>query len=635
VVRHTLGDRVRYAFDNVMARGTTALVAGLFVASALLILGVAMVVMLLGGLDDDATAGLDFIELLWLAMLRTLDPGTMADDAGSLVFVLGMFTATLGGVLLVAILIGLVTSGIEGRLTELRRGRSRVIESEHTVILGWSPQTLTLVEELVEANASRGRATVCVLAEADKVEMEEELRARIPNRRTTRIVCRSGSTIEPSDIDIASPQTARSIVVLGHGREEADADVIKSLLAISNSPTRREAPYNLVAEIHDPGNAGVARLAARNEVRVVVVGELIGRIAAQACRQPGLSVVYEELLDFGGDEIYFSDHLGLDGQSFGDALHEFEDSVLVGLAPADGRPRLNPPMETVIGADDRLILLATDESTIRRGQKPDGSPDAARIGQRGAAEGRPERTLVLGWNRRAASLLRQLDGYVVAGSEALVVSPHLGDSALFAETAERLTNTRLASRAEETTSRQVLESLLEQTWDRAVILAHSDQLPPAAADARTLVTLLHLRDILSRGDALFSIVTEMLDLRNRDLAQVTRADDFIVSEKLVSQMLAQLSENPQLEDVFADLFDVDGSEIYLRPASDFLRPSAEPVDFYTVTEAARRQSAVAIGYRLMDHAEDAARGYGIALNPRKSEPIALGPADRVIVLAEG
>ena len=49
------------------------------------------------------------------------------------------------------------------------------------------------------------------------------------------------------------------------------------------------------------------------------------------------------------------------------------------------------------------------------------------------------------------------------------------------------------------------------------------------ADAHTLITLLHLRDLRERNGYTFSIVSEMLDTRNRALAQVTRADDFVVS----------------------------------------------------------------------------------------------------------
>ena len=91
------------------------------------------------------------------------------------------------------------------------------------------------------------------------------------------------------------------------------------------------------------------------------------------------------------------------------------------------------------------------------------------------------------------------------------------------------------------------------------------------------MTLLHLRDIADRKGVDLSIVSEMLDVRNRHLAEVTRADDFIVSDRIVSLMLAQISENKALNAVFADLFDPEGSEIYLKPAGDYVALDT-PVD---------------------------------------------------------
>ena len=44
-----------------------------------------------------------------------------------------------------------------------------------------------------------------------------------------------------------------------------------------------------------------------DEAELILVGDLIARIVAQTCRQSGLSVVYTELLDFDGDEIYFAE----------------------------------------------------------------------------------------------------------------------------------------------------------------------------------------------------------------------------------------------------------------------------------------------------------------------------------------
>ena len=55
-----------------------------------------------------------------------------------------MLVVTLGGIFIVSTLIGMITTGIEGKLDELRKGRSRVIENDHTVILGWSQQIFTI-----------------------------------------------------------------------------------------------------------------------------------------------------------------------------------------------------------------------------------------------------------------------------------------------------------------------------------------------------------------------------------------------------------------------------------------------------------------------------------------------------------
>jgi hypothetical protein len=131
----------------------------------------------------------------------------------------------------------------------------------------------------------------------------------------------------------------------------------------------------------------------------------------------------------------------------------------------------------------------------------------------------------------------------------------------------------------------------------------------------------------------FAVVSEMLDDGNRELAEITKADDFIVSDKLVGLMLAQTSENKRLTDVFGVLFSSEGSEVYLRPAASYVRAGAE-TDFYTVLEAARRKGETAIGYRLAKQAADGERRYGVQVNPAKRESLRFEEGDTIIVLAE-
>ncbi len=95
------------------------------------------------------------------------------------------------------------------------------------------------------------------------------------------------------------------------------------------------------------------------------------------------------------------------------------------------------------------------------------------------------------------------------------------------------------------------------------------------------MTLLHLRDIEEKKGESYSIVSEMIDVRNRALAEIAKADDFIVGDELTGLLLTQISENAELLDVFNELFQADGSEIYLKPAKDYIALDRE-VNFYTV-----------------------------------------------------
>jgi voltage-gated potassium channel Kch len=632
--------RLRYAFDNSMSKGAIALIGYLGLASLALIMVAGLVVILFGIRPGDAGQAPGFVEAMWLSLMRTLDSGTMGGDEGT-GFRLTMLFVTLGGIFIVSSLIGVINNGIEGKLDELRKGRSFVVERDHTLILGWSPKIFTILSELVLANENRQKPRVVILAERDKVEMEDEIAEKVPDTGKTRIVCRTGSPLDLSDLEIVNPHEARSIVILAPESDEPDSEVIKSILAITNNPHRRSEPYHIVAELAELRNLEVARMVGKDEAQLIVTSDLISRIVVQTSRQSGLSVVYTELLDFGGDEIYFHEEPPLVGRTFGEALFAYEDSALMGIRFRDGRVQLMPPMDTRLEAGDKVVAISEDDDTIRlSGRTGDWTDlektleiDAAAIQTVAVPERRPERTLLIGWNERGVTIINELDRYVAAGSELVLVASIDGLDEQLARDCAGLQCQKLTVQNADTTDRRVLDALDIPGFDQVIILCYSDTLDVQEADARTLITLLHLRDMAEKGGHDFRIVTEMLDTRNRELAEVTQADDFIVSNKLTSLMLAQVSENKELSAVFADLFDPEGAEIYLKPAKNYVA-LGRPVNFYTVLEAARRRGEIAIGYRREAIAKDAAQAYGVAVNPAKSGKITFAEADKVIVLAE-
>ena len=619
----TFSERFRYWFDNWMSRGTLALMALLGIATVVLVLVVGVIVAIFRQTPDDDPER-SFGDILWGNLMRTLDPGTMGGDSGW-GFRIFMLIITIGGLIIVASLIGIISGAFDSKVEELRKGRSKVLEKDHTLILGWNSKVFPIVSEICIANESRRNAVIVVLADKDKVEMEDELRAMVGKTGKTKIICRTGDPMNLTDLEIANPANARSIILLaGDDSPDPDADVIKTALALTNNPRRKAEKFHIVGELEDAASLEAATLVGRDEAHWVLGDDLIGRITVQSCRQSGLSVVYSELLDFDGDEIYFTEQPSLYGKTYFDAQLAFVDCTVMGLVKA-GSVILNPAADTRYESGDQLIVIAEDDSAIRLATP--GVPDAAAVSTTKALKPKPERTLVLGYNSGLTRMLEELNEYVATGSKVTVLADV--DKPDF----PKFDNLTIEFRRGDSTNRAILDSLKVESFNHIIVLAYKG-LDIQRADGKTLITLLQLRDIEDRAGVDLNIVSEMLDDRNRELAEVTNADDFIVSDKLISLMLSQVSENKKLTQVFDDLFSSVGSEVYLQPVEQYVAPGTA-VNFYTVLEAARRRGETALGYRIAADAHKSNKGYGVTVNPVKTESVTFSAGDKVIVLAEG
>jgi voltage-gated potassium channel Kch len=622
---------LRYKFDNMMSKGPIAMIS-LLALMSLLVVAIAGAVI---GLCHIAPAGeepMGFIEGSWQSLMRTLDSGTMGGDTGW-GFRIVSFFVTLGGVFIISTLIGVLGSGIEGKLEELSKGKSFVIEKDHTLILGWSSKVFTIISELVIANENQKNPRIVILADKDKVEMEDEVRNKIENLKNTRLICRKGCPNDLLDLAIVNPHQAKSIIILAPEQGNADPLTIKTILAITNNPNRRAEPYHIVAEIINEKNLEVAKMVGRDEVELILSDDVIGRIMVQTSRQSGLSIVYTELMDFDGAEIYFKEEPVLVGKTYAEALFSYDDSSVIGLQYADGSVKINPSMDYEIQAGDKVIAITEDDDTLILSREESFSLKESAIVNLDSSKVESERILMLGWNKRAPVIIREMDNYVGKNSYMKIISSFDEDKESIFEIAKSLNNIKLEFEHGDTTSGSVIAQLDVTSYDSVQLLCYKEEMDIQDADAQTLISLLHIRRIMEETGKDIKIVSEMLDLRNQDLAEVTKADDFIVSDKLISLLMTQVSENKHLMSVFKDLFNADGSEIYLKPISDYIKPG-QKIDFYTIIESAKRRGQTAIGYRIAEQAHDNTKSYGIALNPVKSTEMTFTENDKLIVLAE-
>jgi ion channel POLLUX/CASTOR len=615
------GDRLRYMFDNSMSSGTPALIAWLFAATALLILVFAFV-LTLTGMKPDGEADRGFFPNMFYNLLHALDPGTIGGDVGTWQFKLTMLALTLGGLFIVSALIGVLATGIDSKLADLRRGRSIVLEKDHTVILGWSESIFTIISELTLANESRKDPVIVILADRDKVDMEDELKVKVPERRGTRVVCRSGSPMDIDDLRLSSHETARSVILLAPDSDDPDSEVIKTLLALTH---QGNDDVRIVAEIQDPSNIEAARLVGAGRTTILDIRETVAKLVVQTSRQSGAAAVYTELFDYDGDEFYFFEDHGLDGSTYAEALQAFEAASVVGIIDG-GVSKLNPPPATLITAEQTLIVVVEDDSALEGQSRSLTEPALNRLGQQLSEEVHPTQALLIGWNQRAPIVVRELDRYAPPGSTLTVVTTY-GEPAL-----PPLQNLAVTVVKAPSTNRAVLDEHVADNLDQIIVLCYDEDLDVQTADSRTLVTLLHVRDILSRFGSDAPVVSEMLDDRNRVLASVADVDDVVVSGEIVSLVVTQLSEDGRLEAVFKELLGADGSEIYLRPAEWYVQPG-EDVSWATVVAGAARRNETAIGLKSALLAEPGLK-FGVVVNPEKSQTYTISAGDAVVVLAE-
>ncbi len=624
--------QLRYRFDNLMSRGVLAQILLLAIVTMLLVLIAAVAIFAFGVVPADGDTSDSFGVVTWKALMHSMDAGTLGGDStSSWTFLSIMLFVTLGGIFVLSALIGVLNNGFGQLLESLRRGRSVVIEKNHTVILGWTPKIHTLLTELVEANKNVRNACVVILANRDKVDMDSEADETTGKARL-RVVTRTGNPMSTDDLELVNLAASRAVIVLAPAvtadgapmaAHESDTVVLKTLLALTKSAPKSK--LHIVAEIFDPRSERVARMVAGEHAALILATPLISRLLVQTGRQSGLSAVYTELLDFAGNEIYVHDEPKLAGTTFRDAVHRFGTSSLIGVLTSDHVTLVPPPFDRIFALGDRVIAISEDDDTLVLDGSPPNVEDSALVARRPTHTPAPDRTLVLGTGPRLANVLRELDSYCAPGSDVVVV----GDTEV---PIPELVNLKVRLRTGDLTDRQVLDGLDVTAFDHVLALSETIGRTQEMADARTMVTLLHLRDLLRIADKRVPITSEILDIGNRDLASVAEADDFIVSNTLVSLMVSQVAENPHLVKVFEELFSSQGYEIYLKPASDYVRPGRHT--FGVLTEAALRRDEIAIGYRLARQSSDQAAAFGVVINPSKTAVLELDDSDKIIVLAE-
>ena len=615
----TLGQRMRYWFDNLMSKGTVSLLLLLAVITAVVVVIGGLLAIMLGGADGSGADSPG--SSIWFTLMHAINTGVLAKEEGTVPYLFVMTIVTLVGIFITSFLIGTISNGIKDKVADLQRGHSLVVEQDHVVIIGFDENVTSIVEELALANENNSDAVVVIMADRDKTEMEDIIRDRVGDLGNLRVVCRNGRPDSPKDLRVCSLDTCKSIIV----NLSDDFMTVKTILACENLLDELGNPdAYITATVRDREVLHPAKIAGGERAEILNFQKTVARLMVQTSRHPGMSEILAELLSFRGNEIYVAKVPEAVGRSFAEINLRLPHATAIGVVRND-EPLLNPDAESIVEPDDSVILIAHDDDPVEL-------HDAAPVDE-GAFEREPNITeephtlLVLGCTDMLKAILVEEDAYAAPGSRVIIAAePGKIDEDTLPDQ-EQLDNISMELRECKIFTRRVLEQLVSEQPSSILLMADTD-LDDEEADARTLMLQLQLTDIAEEIGADIPLTIEMNSTRNQRLSQMMRATDFVVSSRITAKMMAQIAEERHKKAILNDLLSDGGSTIYMKPITRYVT-TGEPVDYYTLGASAARYGEIAIGYKKF--AEDGT--FQIEVNPRSKAAAKFSDADDLIVIA--
>jgi hypothetical protein len=631
-------------------RGNAATFGLLAIASlATICLGVAAVV---ATGAEIVGAGDGVVEATWEVLLRLISPDQLAGQSnwrgrGILLII------TLLGLLMFSTLISLSNAALTSQLERLRRGRKSLTLNEHFAILNWNEFGFRILREFAHASTRRrDMIRVAILCGEDPVDLLALIRSNFAvhgdelphhSRRPERwISIRRGQTHHTLDLKtLAAIDRAAGAIILHEGGQD-DTQVVRTVLAINAVLRQGKGPgqeglkplptvtFNAASDLANTIDRRLSAIykshspAQHRHLNYIPLSPDVIRlgIETQVARHRGLSAVYQDLLDFDGQELYIVE---VDDQvtSFGELFACLDRAIPIAILGPEG-PEMWPDWSTPL-AGRKVVVLAPDFEATRDVRLRSIPLTRERRREGRVSRGNPEAFLFVEWSDAARELSQSLPRVVADGSSLTVIASGTRPQDLpdmFAGRPVTFLTRDGADPLEQGT-------VLSQT-SHAIIFSDMNE-DSQRSDARVLSDLLmcrHHADQLTDSRQRFSIVGELNRGSSRYIAGARLADDLLISDSLMAAAAVQLVMSPDLEAILlAILGPHDPTEIVTTPIDAVVThpESATWIDVrYTL---ARDSGEIAIGFRRQDE-----YGARVLMNPDHDTPMYSG--DEVVVISK-
>lgn len=611
--KRTLKERFLYWFDGKMAQGSMGLLKLLLITTVITALLVAGAMQLAGiviyGEYDT------FGARLWTSIASIINSFFPYYGDGTIGYRLAVAFNTIYGLFITSILIGIIATGIQGKIDSLKKGNVPVMEEGHIVVLGFEPGEYTLIQELVYGADNR-HICIVVAGETDREEMEECIRDNVKCPKNVRILCRSINIFDPHTLERCSISTCHTVLI-----SPTDNDrTIRALLAVTmilHQVPERE--IRTIAVLSKDDYRIPPAVLEKYHIMLLHTNDTIAKIMAHSCVQMGLPKAMLELFHFEGSEMHIVSLPGTEGLTFGELVCRVDDASPLGIYKG-GKLHLNPDPAMILEPGDRLLVFCEESDSAKFIADAPALPPMESVPAYEGAE-QAGRVVIVGYSAFLATILYELPENVPAAT--LVNVPEEFREEAVQAAGRRETKMSVSFFDKDVSDIDALTELAKAA-DHIVLLSAHDK-DDDESDLQNIFLIMALRDIRERLNLRFNITTEMRRENNQNLLIPAPDTEFLVSSNMSSLFLAQLSESPELLSAFNELLTNEGNEVYLKTASEVHCEGTR-----TVLELRRRllpQGHLMIGWMDGDTMDCT---FELSL----SDTLNLKPHDKLIVISE-